>query len=123
MVRVHPAQPYSGNTLDRMRINPHPIALFRGFCVPNFSSETKDRLWPILGTGMIRTFCFQKNPSALFDFAFQKGRCFYIPPKIHNRKEAPVRWFWIPADRCFFHFQNSKRAPEFRKEFRRPFCV
>ena len=43
--------------------------------------------------------------------------------KSHSKKEAPVRWYLMPADGCLFHFQNSKRAPEFRKEFRRPFCV
>ena len=82
---------------------------FPGFCVPNFSSETKDRLWPISGTGMTRTFCFQKKSQRPFWFCkIKKGLFLYTQKFIAAKKEAPVRWFGIPVDRCLLRFSKIK---------------
>ena len=35
--------------------------------------------------------------------------------KSHSKKEAPVRWYLMPADGCLFHFQNSKGRRNFVK--------
>ena len=50
----------------------------------------------------------EKIPASFLIFHFKKDAVF-IYPKIHSsKKEAPVRWFGIPADRCLLRFSKIK---------------
>ena len=50
----------------------------------------------------------EKIPAPFLILHFKKGLFLYIQKFIAAKKEAPVRWFWIPADRCLLRFSKIK---------------
>ena len=92
--------PYGRNNLDRMQLYLHPIVLFR-FLSRISVLKQRDRLWTISGTGMIRTFWFQKKSQRPFWFCISK-RALFLYLKIIMRKSVYIFVFILP-NMSFLH--------------------